>query len=343
MPAAPDWDFTAGLKTERMTDLALSFKKSGAMIAAIDLGLFTAIAEGADTVTKIADRIALDEEKVDRLVTVCKTMQLVHETDGRLANYGDADRYLVKGRRTYFGDYLAYMVRRDYEAWLDITKNLTTPSTQPDRRTYVHYDADEARRFTVAGYEASLPLGHKLAKEFDFGRFRHWLDLGGGSGCYAIAACERHAGFDVTVMDLPNVVPITREFVAKHGLESRITAIEGNFFDADYPRGCDLASFITPLQVYMPHEIVGLLRKTFAALEPGGTILAIEYMLNDEKTGPADPAFINLFGIRGGKYIGRVNTGAEWQSFMREAGFVEPEVRWFTPNQLGLITARKPG
>jgi len=40
--------------------------------------------------------------------------------------------------------------------------------------------------------------------------------------------------------------------------------------------------------------------------------------------------------------LGRVNTGAEWSEFLDEAGFVDADYRWFTPHQLGLITARKP-
>ena len=84
------------------------------------------------------------------------------------------------------------------------------------------------------------------------------------------------------------------------------------------------------------------LAKAKASLEPGGMILVIDYMLKDDKTGPLDPAFVNLFGIRDGRYLGRVNTGVEWCDFMGEAGYVDAEYRWFTPHQLGLITARNP-
>ena len=82
--------------------------------------------------------------------------------------------------------------------------------------------------------------------------------------------------------------------------------------------------------------------KAREALEPGGTILVVDYMLKDEKTGPLDPAFVNLFGIREGRYLGRVNTGAEWCKFLADAGFVDAEASWFTPHQLGMITARNP-
>ena len=107
------------------------------------------------------------------------------------------------------------------------------------------------------------------------------------------------------------------------------------------PKGYDLASYTTPLQGYMPDEIIPVLRRTQDAFKPGGEILIIDYMLEDEKTGPLDPAFTNLAAVRRGRYQGRVNTGAEWCEFLAEAGYADAVSHWFTPHMLGLITARK--
>jgi 3-hydroxy-5-methyl-1-naphthoate 3-O-methyltransferase len=342
-------DFTTGFKTERMTDIALAYKKSCTLATALDLELFSAIAGGARSLAQIALAISLDEEKTDRLLTVCKAIDLIREVDGGYQNLSDVERYLVKDSRTYFGDYLTYMTRRDYDAWPELTANLTTVAPEPesvegDKRTYLSVmdDPKYAREFTVAGYEASLGLGYKLTKEFDFSSHRRWLDIAGGSGCYSIPACERNPELTSTVLDLPNVLTVTREYVAEHGLAERIDTAEGNFLEPGMPTDYDLVSFITPLQGYMPDKVIAALRNAWDSLESGGTILIIDYMLNEAKSGPIDPAFVNLFGVRKGHYINRVNTGSEWCSFLVEAGYENPEVRWFTPHQLGLVTARKP-
>ena len=106
-------DFTLGMKTERMTDIGLAFKQTGAILAAIELELFTRISNGAGTVDEIAAAMGIDAEKADRLLTACKSMDLVREIDGRHENFSDVQRYLVKDSRTYFGDYLNYMAHRD--------------------------------------------------------------------------------------------------------------------------------------------------------------------------------------------------------------------------------------
>ena len=339
-------DFTLGMKTERMTDIALAFKKTGTLLAAIEMELFTHIAGGAGTAEELGAAMGIEAEKADRLLTACKAMELLREVDGRHVNMSDVERYMVKGGRSYFGDYLDYIARRDYASWDHIADDLTAvpDGDGRDERSYLNYlqDPENARRFTVAGYEASIGLGHKLAKEYNFARFGHWLDIAGGSGCYAIAACERNPDLRVTIMDQPNVIVIAQEFIAKHGLEARIDTTPGNFLKTPFPGGHDLASYITPLQGYMPDEIIAVLRRTLDALKPGGEMLIIDYMLSDDKTGPLDPAFVNLAGVRRGRYLGRVNTGAEWCDFLIQAGYINTAARWFTPHQLGLITAQKP-
>lgn len=342
-------NYAAEQKTGRMTEIALAYKKSQTLMTGVDLGVFDAISAGIDTLSTLSEKIGLEPEKLDRLLTACKATELIREVGGRYENYSDVERYLVKDKRTYFGDYLTYIGRRDYDAWAELTDNLTADVTpeearERDERTYlaVMDDPAYAREFTEAGYEASLPLGYKLAKEFDFSGHRRWLDIAGGSGCYSIAACEKFPKLTSTILDLPNVLTVTKEYIEKHGMTGRIDTTTGNFLEPGMPTGYDLVSFITPLQGYMPEQVIEALTNARGCLEPGGKIIVIDYMLNESKTGPTDPAFVNLFGIRKGRYLNRVNTGSEWVGFLEAAGFTDAHYDWFTPHQLGRITATNP-
>jgi hypothetical protein len=117
----PD-DFTATLKTERLNELAFSFKKTGAMVLALELGLFTLIDEGKRTVAAIAEALDLDEEMIERLVSVCKAMDLIRDVDGSLENFSDVSRYLVKTKPTYFGQYLIYQPISEYDSFKDLAQ-----------------------------------------------------------------------------------------------------------------------------------------------------------------------------------------------------------------------------
>ena len=140
---------------------------------------------------------------------------------------------------------------------------------------------------------------------------------------------------------MPNVIKVADEFIARHDLRGRITTTPGEFFSTDYPKDCDLASFITPLQNYMPDEVVRLLKKVHDVLPVGGAILIVDYMLADDKAGPLDPALYNLQGIRAGQFVARVNSGAEFTDFLHEAGFADVEVGWLLEHQLGQVVGWK--
>ena len=338
-------DYTTTMKTERLNELAFSFKKTGAMVLALELEIFTLIDTGHSTVSDLATALDLDTEMVERLVSICKAMDLVREVDGKLENFSDVSRYLVKNKPTYFGGYLIYQPISEYDGFKNLAQHYVRPTgPPPEKGSYIAMmeDADKARRFTEAGYNASLPLAHKLAKRFDFSRFTHWLDVAGGSGCYAIAACERNPDLKVTILDFPNVTTVSRDFIAKHDLGDRIGTMNGNFFDVPFPDDCDLVSFITPLQGYVPDEVIRVLKKSCDALLPGGTCLVMDYMLNDDKNGPLDPGFLNLGGVRKGHYIGRVQSGSEFKAFFEEAGFVDTGAEWLMRHQLGFIYGTKP-
>ena len=66
-------------------------------------------------------------------------------------------------------------------------------------------------------------------------------------------------------------------------------------------------------------------------------------MLNEDRSGPLDPAFYHLAAIRDGHYSGHVPSGPEYCAYLEEAGFEAPEYDWLLENRLGRISARKPG
>lgn len=182
-----------------------------------------------------------------------------------------------------------------------------------------------------------------MAKEFDFSRYSLFLDLGGGSGCYSIAAATLYPNLKALVFDFPHVLEVTKEFINKHGLGDRIKTQPGDFMEDDLPQvGADLAAFITNLQSYNPEKKLFLVRKAYNVLKPGGTLLIMDYMLNNDKSGPLDPAFMNLaqFSVRGSG--GQVFSGAEYCECLTKAGFIKSEARWLQSHMLGMAYGHKP-
>ena len=327
------------LTTQRLMEKTLSFRQTGTIIAALELELFTKLSEGPAEPAEIAEKIGIPAESTERLMIACAALDVLEKKEGKYVNAPDVEKYLVKGNPTYFGDWLIYTVKTEYDGW----KNIAGRMRPPRKGYYVTKDDPQAARaFAVATYNSAISMAHKLAKEFNFSEYSLFLDLGGGSGCYSIAAAQRHPNIEAIVFDFPNICTVAEEYIAQAGVSDRVKTHPGDFFEDELPRGADLVAYITPLQSYGKDEVQFLIKKAHDAVEPGGGIIILDYMLDDDKAGPMEPAFVHLTGGISQTNPGRVNTGAEFREYLSNAGFVNIEVSEFVPGHIGKVTGRKP-
>jgi len=65
-------------------------------------------------------------------------------------------------------------------------------------------------------------------------------DIAGGPGLYSISFAQCEPALQVTVFDLPLVIPFAQEIIAHYGRQERVTAYMGNYFHDDFAGGNDL-------------------------------------------------------------------------------------------------------
>ena len=329
------------LTTKNLTLMAFAFKQSGTLIAAIELDLFNRIDQGATTIPDLAGRLDLSPDRVDKLVTACTALGLLEKSSDAYHNSPEVDRYLIRGKPKYIGDWYVHQAKSEYDAWKDVAAAFKkSESSTGMYQDMMRDDADAIRAFTVAGYNSSIAAGYKLARNFDFSPYSLYLDLGGGSGCYSIPAVERNPNLRAVVFDFPLVCRVTEEFIDRAGLSARITTQPGDFIADTLPDGADLISIIGNLHAYTLEETESLINKVFHALMPGGAIIIIDYMLNEDKTGPVEAALYHLMSVTRFRR-GWVKSVAEVSEFMKRAGAVDIEAREFIPGSTSLVTCRK--
>lgn len=330
------------LTTQNLTLMAFAFKQSGTLIAAIELDLFNRIDQGDTSIPDLAKSLDLPPDRTDKLVTACTALGLLEKREGSYYNSPEVDRYLIRGKPKYIGDWYMHQAKSEYDSWRDVAAAFRKP-TSP-RGMYhdmMKDDADAIRAFTVAGYNSSIAAGYKLARDFDFSPYSLFLDLGGGSGCYSIPAAESNHNLRAIIFDFPLVLEVTKEFIEKAGLSDRLTTQPGDFMADKLPEGADLISIIGNLHAYTLDETGFLIKKVFDALTPGGSMIIVDYMLNADKTGPLEAALYHLMPVTRSRK-GWVKSVVEVSDFMAGAGATDIEVREFIPGSTSLVTCRKP-
>jgi cyclopropane fatty-acyl-phospholipid synthase-like methyltransferase len=329
------------LTTQRLNDMGLAFMQAGTLLGAIELGLFDALAEGPLTPVEVGRRLGLSEERAEKLITACAALELVERDGERVANAADVDRFLVRGKPSYFGDYLVHFGKGSFPGWSRVAEHLSSQETSEGRYYDLTQDAAEARSLTEAGYTGSQGTARRMARRFDFSPYHHLLDLGGGSGVYSIEACRQNPELRATVFDAPNVCVVAREFIEKAGLANRIDTVGGDFTRDPLPSGADVVLLCGNLHAYDSDTANHVIRKAYDVLPSGGGMILCDYMINAERTGPAVSAFLSVsLCFRGG--AGKVHDAHEFRAYLEAAGFRVEKVEEFVPGSLGWATARKP-
>jgi ubiquinone/menaquinone biosynthesis C-methylase UbiE len=166
------------------------------------------------------------------------------------------------------------------------------------------------------------------------------LDLAAGSGVWGIALAEASARVTVTAVDWPAVLPVTKRVAEKHRVLERFRFVEGDLHAADFGRGHAIATLGHILHSEGEQRSRKLLRKTYNAMEPGGTIVIAEFIADEDRCGPAG-ALLFAITMLVNTEAGDTFTFREMSGWLRDAGFADVR-KLHAPGPAPLILATKP-
>jgi hypothetical protein len=328
--------------TVRLQRLARAYRESGALLAAVELGVFSKIDDGANTEESLSVALGISALNAERIIIACLGLGLVERDGERLRNAPDVDRFLVDGKDTYAGAWM-FFTHPDWDDWGRLAELLRNPEpAKLDNDTVKGITVDEARRYHKATYSIGRGAGRLFTRQVDLSKRTKILDLGGGSGAYCIEACKAHDHLSATVFDLPSVAVVASEFIAEHGLSDRIEAVAADFNNDPFPTDADVMIMASNLPMYGREAIAAVVARAHDALLPGGEMHLIGEALDDDRSGPSDPAIWGLAQTLHNS-TGLAHSLAECIGYFQVAGFTDIQVNDFVPGVLKRITGTKAG
>ena len=327
------------IDTVRLQNLGRAFISSASLFAAIDLELFSAVAAGDNTVEKFAGRANISAVNAERLMTMCAASGLLLWVDDHFENADDVGRFLVKGNKSYAASWLTF-TRPSWENWGKLTEKLQNQEPSTVIGSYDTMTVEDARRYHEATASVGFGAGRRFVKQVDLSNRKKIMDLGGGSGAYSIVAVQAHPQLSAVVFDLPPVVEVTKEFIARNKVEEQVSTQGGDFTQNDFPENCDVAIMASNLPQYNREIIKQVIQKAFNALLPGGEMHLIGEILDDDRAGPLDAAIWGLFEVMSNS-TGIAHSKADCVFYFEQAGFTNVEVCDFIPGILVRVTGTK--
>lgn len=307
---APAW--TPGA----IRDLAMGFQSSRILLTAIELRIFGLIGGGGVTSEELAGRAASHPRATDRLLNALCALRLLVKRDGRFWNTPESRRYLDDGSPDYAAG-LGHTASM-WHSWSALTDSVR--EGKPALRAAINDRGDAwLKPFIAAMHYRAAQQAPAAAALVGLDGVERVLDVGGGSGAFAMAFAAREPRLVAVVFDLPNVVPLTRDYIARVGLTSRVTTAVGDYLVDPLPNGFDLVFLSAVIHSNSPEQNRALLTSCAAALNPGGRVAVVDWVMDDDRVAPPGGAIFALNMLVATDH-GDTFTEGEIRDWMSQAG-----------------------
>jgi 2-polyprenyl-3-methyl-5-hydroxy-6-metoxy-1,4-benzoquinol methylase len=321
-------------------DTLTAFQKSAALKGAIDLDLFSAIAEGNTKVPSLAARIGASERGTRILCDYLAIDGFLEKSDHQYRLSPLSAAFLDRRSPAYLGttaSFLSQLHNRHY--FDDMAKVVQTGHSAMEAGTVGHEDP-----IWIDFAHSMAPMmvmpAQAIATLLGAGSGEHWkvLDIAAGHGLFGIAMAEQNPKAEVWAQDWATVLEVATANAARHGVLERLHTIPGSAFEVDFGSGYDIVLLTNFLHHFDPPTCEALLAKVKVALKPDGRVATLEFVPNDDRVTPpmaAQFAMVMLATTPSGDAY----TFAELDGMFRRAGFARSERFTIPPTEQTLLVS----
>ena len=304
---------------------------------AVELELFTHIADGATSAPDLAARTKASEKGVRILCDFLTVTGFLTKQDGTYGLLPNTAFFLSKRSPAYMGSAIYFLTHEfQLKHFSDVAGAVRRggalerqSSVEPENPIWVEF-AKNMAPISAIGASAVAELTAQP------GRPMKVLDIAAGPGMYGIEIAKRDQQAEVYGQDAKAVLEVSAEHARKAGLGERYHTIPGSAFDTELGSDYDLILLPNFLHHFDVATNIKLLKRLRGAMKAGGQLATIEFVPNDDRVSPAAAATFSMIMLTNTEG-GDAYTFAELDQMFREAGFGESRKHESPPSPQTLI------
>ena len=325
-------------RPETIEKLEAAVFPSFAMLAGMQLDLYTPLKDGPMSVVELAQALDVGPTKLEPLLYSLVDAGLLTVEGQRFSNTRESDHFLVRGKPAYYGE-RHQSFSSQWNATLKTAASIRAGAAQA-KLDFHHMTPEQEEALYRGLHPTTLAAGRMLPARYDFSVYRTLLDLGGGSGGLAIGVTEECPHIHATVGELPEVVAITQRFIAEAGTKDRLSVMAADVLCGSISGSYDAVAMSNFIQVLSQDQARSALKNVIKVVEPGGDLYILGRVLDDSHLSPVDALNGNMFFLN--VYDGgQAYPECQHREWLTEAGFESIE-RAVLPNGRSIIVAHKP-
>ncbi|MFL6819958.1 MAG: methyltransferase [Bradyrhizobium sp.] len=320
---------------DHILQIGFGFGASKILLSAVELGVFSLLANGPKTALELQNAMGLHPRGTyDFLDGLLALGLLQRDGTGEAGKYGNTPataQFLVKQSPQYIGGVLEMANARLYRFWADLTPALKTGKPQNEikdtgKSMFAELYSDPARLEQFMNAMAGISMANFMAfaEKFDFSKYRTLADIGGATGQLSAIVAARHPHMQCRTCDLAEVRPIAERRLKERDLGGRVVTDTIDFFADEFPKA-DIITMGMILHDWNLEKKKMLIAKAYRALPPGGALVAIENLIDDDRRQNAFGLMMSLnMLIEFGDAFDF--TGAQFTGWCKEQGFSRCEI-----------------
>jgi hypothetical protein len=303
-------------------DIAIAYQKTAALIAAVQLDIFSVIGTETRSVDDLVSRTGASGRGLRILCDYLTVLGLLEKQRAHYSVTTVARTFLDESSPFAMGKIVDFVaapemvdlflrdpalcvrnggspglanVSPDHPVWVRFAKAMVPFAASNAKRVAAHVRAFSRPPFTV-------------------------LDIAAGHGLYGIEIAKTFPDALITAVDWAPVLAVAKENAESAGVADRFRVIAGNAVDLEW--GCDYDLIL--LSNFLHHfdfdTCTSLLHKTRGSLAVNGQALGVEFVPNEDRISPPIPAMF-AFWMLATTPGGDAYTRRELDEMAKKAGF----------------------
>ena len=318
-------------------------QKTEALRTAIELELFTAIAEGSRSPSSLAERCGASERGVRILADSLTVSGFLIKNNSEYLLTPDSELFLDKRSPAYLGGTMDFMLSSPLiEGFKKLTGAVrkggtvvsdegTTEAEHPEWVTF-------ARAMVPMMKGPADWIGNWVSQKAP--QTSKVLDVAASHGIFGVSIAQKIPQAEITALDWANVLVVAKENAEAAGIGNRFHTLPGSAFEVELGQGFDLVLLPNFLHHFDVQTCEAFLKKVHACLNKDGQVITLEFVPDEDRISPPAMADFGLIMLATTP-AGDAYTFSDYDQMFHNAGFNKSEMHDVpASNQRAIITQK---
>lgn len=271
-------------------DILLAPWITGVLSTSIRLNVFSVLSNQELTANEIAEKCMTIPQYQKILLDSCVCIGLLEFENNKYRNSHFSQIYFVEGEHFYIGDFLK-LVNDESLQWFQLPDIIRGKEQAAKDQPYIR--SDYQTFIKAMNCLGALGEATALKEIVNLSGLKKMVDVGGGSGLYSVALCQKYPELQSTIFDVKETLDVTQDMLANRPERNRIDFREGDFLKDSIGEKLDIV-LLSDI-IYEEAKSKFVLRNAWESLAQGGVLIIRGYYADPVDSGPL---FGALFAVK---------------------------------------------